>query len=198
MRRITLLAAAAALVATAQTAQAQTPQFALDVRGGYAIPTGDWNEDDTFDNGFGFGANVMAMVTPQVGIYAGWETFEFGVDEDEPGVEADATDAGFRGGVSVNIPLAQSPNITPFVELGVLYNTLEIGASGGGTSVEIESEEALGFEGGVGVAVALGERLSVVPMVRYRQHDVEFEDLEGGESESIQYVVVGVGLRLRL
>ena len=84
MRRITLLAAAttAALIATAHTVSAQTPQFALEVRGGYAIPTGDWNEDDTFNNGFGFGADVIAMVTPQVGIYAGWEMVQFDVDED--------------------------------------------------------------------------------------------------------------------
>lgn len=198
MRRITVLAAAAALLATVQSVSAQTPQFALEVRGGYAIPTGDWNEDDLFENGFGFGGNVMAMVTPQIGVYAGWETFTFNVDEDEAGVEADATDAGFRAGVSVNIPLPASPNISPFVELGALYNTLEISASGDGASVEIESDASIGFEGGVGVAVALGERLSVVPMVRYRQHKVEFEDIDAEDSEDISYVVVGVGLRIRL
>jgi opacity protein-like surface antigen len=197
MRRITVLAAAAALLGTVQTVSAQTPTFALEVRGGYAIPTGDWNEDDTFENGFGFGGNVIAQVTPQIGVYGGWESFTFNVDEDEEGVEADATDAGFRAGVIVNVPLAMAPNVAPFLEVGALYNTLEIGASGDGASVEIESEASVGFEGGVGVAVALGERLSVVPMVRYRQHNVEFEDLEG-ESEDISYVVVGVGLRLRL
>ncbi|MBW3571499.1 MAG: porin family protein [Gemmatimonadetes bacterium] len=197
MRRISVLAAAAALRGTVQTVSAQTPQFALEVRGGYAIPTGDWNEDDTFENGFGFGANVMAMVTPQIGVYAGWETFEFKVDEDEEGVEADATDAGFRAGVTVNVPLAQSPNLTPFVELGVLYNTLEISASAGGASIDVESDASLGFEAGLGVAVALGQRLSVVPMVRYRRHEVEFEDFSD-ESDTIEYVVVGIGLRLRL
>lgn len=198
MRRITVLAATAALVATAQSVSAQTPQFALEVRGGYAIPTGDWNEDDTFENGFGFGANAIAMVTPQIGVYAGWESFQFNVDEDEEGVEADATDVGFRAGAMFNVPLAQSPNLTPFVEAGVLYNKLEISASGDGASVEIDSESSIGFEAGVGVAVALGERLSVVPMVRYRQHQVEFEDIDAEDSEDISYVVVGVGLRLRL
>lgn len=198
MRRITVFAAAAALLATAQTVSAQTPEFAIEVRGSYAIPTGDWNEDDTFENGFGFGGNVLASVTPQIGVYAGWESVQFNVEEDEEGVEADATDVGFRAGIAVNVPLAQSPNITPFVELGALYNKLEISASGDGASVEIESENSLGFEAGVGVAVALGERLSVVPVVRYRQHDVEFEDIPAEDSESIQYVSIGVGLRLRL
>lgn len=198
MRRITVLAAAAALLGTVQSVSAQTPQFALEVRGGYAIPTGDWNEDDIFENGFGFGGSVMAMVMPQLGVYAGWESFTFSVDEDEEGVEADATDAGFRAGVTLNVPLAASPNIAPFLELGALYNTLEISASGDGASVEIESDGSFGFEAGLGVDVALGERLSVVPMVRYRQHSVEFEDLDSEDSEDISYVVVGVGLRLRL
>ena len=198
MRRITVLAAAAALLATVQSVSAQTPQFALEVRGGYAIPTGDWNEDDLFENGFGFGGNVLAMVTPQIGVYAGWESFTFSVDEDEEGVEADATDAGFRGGVSVNIPLPASPSISPFVELGVLYNRLEISASDGGTSIDFESDASIGFEGGVGVAVGLGERLSVVPMVRYRQHKVEFDDIDADDTEDISYVAVSVGLRLRL
>ena len=197
MRSIKVLTVAAALLGTAQVASAQTPSFALDVRGGYAIPTGDWNEDDTFKNGLGFGANVIAMVTPQVGVYAGWETFSFDVDEDEPGVEADATDAGFRAGVTLSVPMAQYPAVTPVLEAGVLYNTLEIGASGEGASIDFESEEALGFEAGAGVEVGVANRVSVIPMVRYRQHEVKFPDISD-ESETVSYIVVGVALRLRL
>lgn len=197
MRSIKVLAVAAALLGTVQAAPAQTPSFALDVRGGYAIPTGDWNEDDTFDNGLGFGANVIAMVTPQIGVYAGWETFSFDVEEDEPGVEADATDAGFRAGVTLSVPMARYPTITPVLEAGVLYNTLEISASGGGASIDFESEESLGFEAGLGVSFNVADRVSVVPMVRYRQHEVEFPDISD-ESETVSYVVVGVALRLRL
>jgi opacity protein-like surface antigen len=196
MRSIKALAVAAALLASVQAASGQT-QFALELRGGYAIPTGDWSEDDVFENGLGIGATAMAMVTPQVGVYAGWETFTFDVEEDEPGVEADATDAGFRAGVALSIPVAEYPRVTPFLEAGVLYNTLEIGASGDGASVEIESDPSIGFEAGFGVDVSVAPQVSVVPVVRYRQHEVEFEDFSD-ESETVQYVVVGVGLRLRL
>lgn len=199
MRRIDLLLAAGALLVTVHPAAAQfaqRPQFALEVRGGYAIPTGDWNEDDTFDNGLGFGANVIAMVTPQIGVYAGWETFQFAAEVDEEGVEADATDAGFRAGVTLSASVPQYRNVTPFIEAGVLYNTLEIEASGDGASISIESEESLGFEAGVGVAADVAPRVSIVPMLRFRQHDVEFEDFEG--SDTVQYVVIGVGLRLRI
>jgi opacity protein-like surface antigen len=201
MRSIKALGLAAVLLATAQAAEAQTPQFVLEARGGFAIPTGEWDEEDVLDNGFGFGANAKAMVTPMVGIYAGWETYTFGVEvEDEGDVDADATDSGFRAGVALSIPMPAYPTITPFVEAGAIYNTLEIGASDEGTSVEVESEAGIGFEGGIGVSVALGPNLSVTPSVRYRQHDATFEDLEEFEdaTTTVAYIVFGVGLSFRL
>jgi opacity protein-like surface antigen len=198
MRRIELLAVAGAVLIGSQPLAAQTPQLALEIRGGYAIPTGDWNEEDAFENGLGIGGSVMAMVTPQIGVYAGYEAFRFGVEEDEEGVEADATDAGFRAGISFSTNVPAYQNVTPFIEAGVLYNTMTIGASGDGTTIDIESEESLGFEAGVGFAATVAPRVSVVPMVRYRTHDVEF-DLEGLEgSDTVQYVIVGLGLRLSL
>jgi opacity protein-like surface antigen len=96
------------------------------------------------------------------------------------------------------MPLSQSNGLTPFVELGVLYNTLEIGASGDGTSIEIESDASIGFEGGAGVDAALNEKVSIVPMLRYRQHEVEFEEFADGESETVQYIAISLGVRLRL
>lgn len=198
MRSTRVLIITAALLGGAQALPAQAPSLVLEARGGYAIPSGEWNEDDVLENGFGLGATVMAMVTPQMGVYAGYEAFRFQVDDEELGTDADAhaTDAGFRAGISVSTPVPRYRAVTPFIEVGVLYNTLDIEASGDGTSVSIESEESLGFEAGVGFASALNERVSIVPMIRYRQHEVEFESFEG--SESVQYIVVGVGLRLRL
>lgn len=200
MRSIKVLAGAVALLASVQAVQAQTPPLAIEIRGDFAIPTGDWNEGDLLENGFGVGLDVMAQVSPQVGVYAGYEMVIFGVDEDVLGdvgdAEAEATDMGIRAGVSLNVPVASYPNLSPFVQLGVLYNSLEISASDGDQSAEIESEAALGFEAGVGVAIAAGPRLDVVPSLRFRQHEIEFEDIEG--SEDAQYVVVGIGLRLRM
>lgn len=198
MRRISLFAAAAALAATVQGAEAQTPQLALEARGGFAIPVGEWNEDEVLENGVGFGANLIGMVTPQIGVYAGWETYNFSIDEDEPGVEADATDAGFRAGVSLSTPVLPGNRITPFAELGVLYNTLKISANAGGTSIQFESDRSIGFEGGIGVVGAVNPRVSVVPTLRYRRHDVEFDDAEGLDAETVEYIVIGVGLRLHL
>jgi opacity protein-like surface antigen len=200
MRSIKVLAGAVALLASVQTVQAQT-QMSVEVRGGLGIATGDWNEEDLLEEGYGLGFDVRAQITPQMGVYAGYEMVVFGIDEEAlvgvpvDDVEAEATDAGFRVGVELNVPLASAPSVTPFVQAGIIYNSLEISASGPGGSDEAESDESLGFEAGVGLTVQVGPRLDVVPSVRFRQHEIEFEG-EGGEDA--QYVLISVGLRFRL
>jgi hypothetical protein len=198
MRSLMILAGAAALLAGAQPASAQTIPVAVEVRGAYAIPSGDWNEDGLFENGFGAGATVTAMVAPHRGIYVGWDMFRFPVDEEELGVDADAdgTDAGFRAGLASFIAIPWVPGTQLFSELGLVYNTFEISASDGGSSAGVESEWGLGYEATVGFTIQAAPRLDVVPNVRYRQHQVEFEDVDG--SDTVQYFAFGVGLRLRL
>lgn len=201
MRSIKVFAIAAAVLATVQAAEAQAPQIVLEARGGFAIPTGEWNDEDVLENGFGFGGNVKAMVTPMVGVYGGWETYMFGIDDEETGdVDADATDSGFRAGVVLEIPMAAYPSITPFVEAGAIYNTLEISASDEGTSVEIESDAGIGFEAGIGLSAALGPNLSVTPSVRYRSHDASFDEFADFDDDSVtvSYIVFGIGLAFRL
>ena len=197
MRSIMVLAGAAAMLA-GTTVSAQTPAISIEVRGGYTIPMGDWNDDELFENGFGAGVTVTAMVAPRMGVYAGWEMFRFPVDEDELGVDADAdgTDAGFRAGLASFIPIPSSPAVTPFTELGLVYNTFEISASNGNNSAGIESEWGLGYEAGVGAIIQVAPQVDVVPTIRFRQHKVEFEDVEG--SDDVQYFAFGVGLRLRM
>jgi opacity protein-like surface antigen len=197
MRFIKYVLCAAALAASVQTASAQTPRLALEVRGGAALPTGDWNEDEELDTGFGFGANARAMVSPTMSVYAGYEMYMFPVDIEGLGdVDADIEDAGFRGGVAVGIPMA-NPGFAPYLELGVIYNTTTLSVSDGSTSGEVESERGFGFEAGVGVAVPLGPNLSITPALRYRSHEVEFEDVAEGNTTA-SYISLDIGLRLHL
>lgn len=200
MRSIKVLAGAVALLAGVQTVQAQT-QMSVEVRGGVGIPTGDWNDEDLLEDGYGLGFDVRAQVTPQIGVYAGYEMVVFGADEEvldaPPGVDIEATDAGFRAGVELNVPLASAPSVTPFLQAGIIYNSLEISVSDGDASEEAESEESLGFEAGVGLTVRVGPRLDVVPSIRFRQHEIEYEDFGAG-TEDAQYVLISVGLRFRI
>lgn len=197
MRSITFMACSAALLAGAQTLSAQAPRLAVEVRGTVAVPSGEWNEGNLFDTGFGGGATVTAMFSERQGVYAGWEMVRFPVEEAEE-VDADGTDAGFRAGVASFLPISALPGVSVFAEGGLIYNTFEFSASDGGTSAEIESDASLGYEAGVGLAVRVAPRVDVIPVVRYRQHEAEFE-LEGSEnSETIKYFSYGVALRLRI
>jgi opacity protein-like surface antigen len=197
MRRIPLLAAAAALISTTQTVAAQTPVI-VEARGGYTFPTsGDWNESGYYQNGSGAGLTVTAMVRSQSGVYVGWESFRFPADQELPGVDerSYSTDAGFRAGLASFIPLAAIPAVTPFTELGLVYNTFEISLTDADTVITIETDPSLGYEAGVGAAIRVMSRLEVAPTFRYRQHKVEFED---GRSETVGYFALGLGLRMRL
>lgn len=199
MRSIGALAVAAVLLATVQDAAAQTPRLAVEVRGSYAIPSGDWNEDELFESGFGAGATVTAMFAPRMGVYAGWERFQFAIDEEQLGVdgaEGDGIDQGFRAGLASFLPIGADSSLAITAELGAIYNTFEISASDGNNSAGIESDASVGFEAGVGLAVPIATRLQVTPSVRVRWHDVEFDDFEG--SDTVQYFALGVGLRLQL
>jgi opacity protein-like surface antigen len=199
MRSITFMACAAALLAGAQTLSAQTPRLAVEVRGSAAVPSGAWNEEDLFGTGLGGGATVTAMFSERQGIYAGWEMVRFPVDTEEAEeVDADGTDAGFRAGLASFLPISALPGVSIFAEVGLIYNTFEFSATDGGTSAEIESDASLGYETGVGVAVRVAPRVDVIPVIRYRQHEAEFE-IDGFEdSETIKYFSYGVGLRLSL
>lgn len=197
MRQIPLLAAAAALISTTQTVAAQTPVI-VEARGGYTFPTnGDWNESGYYQNGSGAGLTVTAIVTSQSGVYVGWERFRFPADQELPGVDARSysTDAGFRAGVAAFIPLAALPAVTPFTELGLVYNTFEVSLTDADTVITIETDPSLGYEAGVGATVRVMSRLEVAPTFRFRQHKVEFED---GTSDTVEYFALGVGLRVRL
>jgi opacity protein-like surface antigen len=191
MRMISMLTAA--LTLAGGSAAAQTPVF-IEARGGYAIPTGDWNEGDAIDNGFSIGLNVIGMFTPQVGAYAGWEVVRSDAEDEQPDVDADASDVGFRAGLTASIPLPRSPQVTPFVEVGAVYNKVQFGASTDEGTVILESESALGFEAGLGASVGVHPRVSISPSVRYRQHEVELLGL----SDTVEYIMISVGARLRL
>lgn len=176
--------------------------FAVEVRGGGAMPTGDWNEEEAIDNGVGFGANIQVSVAPMLSIYGGWERYAFPLDtEEDPdfeGVEADATDSGFRLGGQITVPLSGLAGASPFVFGGLTYGKMEVEASDGSSSISFESDGAVGFEVGGGVAISVAPMLSLTPAVRYRSHSAEFDAFQdlGGEETTVSYVSLDVGLKL--
>lgn len=196
-----LRSALVVLVAMGVATQVHAQSFGAEVRGGFAMPTGEWNEDDELETGFGFGGNVHAMFTPMLGAYAGWERWEFGV-EDEPGfedIDAKAIDTGFRAGAHLALPVAALP-VSPYVRAGLFYGSTEIQFSGEGGSLSLESDDGIGFEAELGAGIRLGPTISFTPALMYRQHSAEFDAASefGDNDTTVGYVALVLGMRFNL
>lgn len=179
--------------------EAQRLPIAIEARGGFALPTGEWNDDEGVDNGVGFGANLQFTVTPLFGVYAGWERFAFGADGDLDGADAEFVDAGGRAGLHLMLPLEGLP-VAPFARGGIYYGSTVLEIDGAGASLDLESDSSLGFEVEGGVELPLGMVVSLVPSVLFRTHEAEFDALDGSgvdPEQTVSYVVLGAGLKLR-
>ena len=199
MKRHTSAALFATFLAlgAASAVEAQSLPVSFELRGGAAIPTGDWNEGDFVENGIGFGAAVKYAPTPLLGVYAGWDRFSFDIDTPDLGdVDASLNDSAFRLGAELNVPAADLP-VAPFVSAGLVYGKTEVEASGGNAWLGGESDSSLGFEGAVGLEFAAGP-LAVRPAVGYRSRSVEV-DIDGETSspeETISYLTFVIGFSL--
>lgn len=202
MKKTTLgLLSLVAGAAFAVPAHAQIPNFtpfSLEVRGGFAIPTGDFGESDdegSIETGWSVGANATYHFMPLLGVYAGYTHTRFGVD----GIEGlDVVDQGVSAGVRVAVPTPLIP-IDPYLKAGLVYNSLSFDFDeepGGEFDDVIDSDNSLGFEVGAGVGIGLGPKLSFTPQVTYTRYEPQF-DGEGADI-NVEHVRVDVGLRIRL
>ncbi|HEX6041640.1 outer membrane beta-barrel protein [Longimicrobium sp.] len=192
-----------AAAAFAVPAHAQIPNitpFSLEVRGGLAVPTGDFGEkvgdDPSVETGYTVGANATYHFMPLLGVYAGYTYNRFGLDGFD-GV--DVVDQGLSAGVRVAVPTPLIP-IDPYLKAGVVYNRVgfefDEGDDGGELDDATESDQSLGFEVGAGIGIGLGPKLSFTPQVTYTRYEPQF-DGEGIEV-NVEHVRVDVGLRIRL
>ncbi|HEU0053732.1 MAG TPA: outer membrane beta-barrel protein, partial [Longimicrobium sp.] len=154
------LLAAVATLAGAGTLSAQsmgpTTPLAIEVRGGLALPTGD--DADGLNTGFTVGGDLIFQATPMIGIYAGYNYNEFGVEDvDDVSVNV----KGFDAGVRLGFPTTSLGGFTPFLKGGVLYQSAEI------TDTDIETDDEFGFEVGGGLEYMLGNRVSFTPAASY-------------------------------
>lgn len=197
MRKLVAATCAVAALLTAGTearAQGLFP-LAVEARGGFAVPQGDWKDDFGVDGGFGYGINARLQLMPLISFYGGWETYTFDMDTED----GEAKDAGLRAGAQLSLPLSALTGLSPYAFAGVIYNRTSM-EFGDGVSVEIESDDGFGWEAGAGVSVPFMPTLSFTPGVRYRTHSADFGasgDFEG-EELTVSYIVVDLGLKLGL
>jgi opacity protein-like surface antigen len=191
MKKTMLAATAVLAAAAANPAAAQVPNitpFSVEVRGGLALPTGDFGEG--IDTGFTVGANATYHLLPLIGIYGGYTYNEFDVGNSDFKVK----DQGFSAGVRLAVPTPLIP-IDPYVKAGAVFNQLERPTLTG--VGDEKSDRKTGFEVGAGVGIGLGPKLSFTPQVTYTKYNSDFSAL-GTTSDEVSHIRVDVGLRLRL
>lgn len=187
------------LLSAAGTAQAQGIfPLAVEVRGAFAMPQGDWNESEAIGNGFGYGLDARLQILPLISLYGGWDHYTFDMESAE-GSETDASDSGLHLGGLVSLPLSAITGVSPFAFAGLVYNRTTLNASAGSASLEGESDDELGYELGAGVAFPFAPTLSLTPAVRYRTHPASFTTVGDGEGDTtVSYLSLEVGLKLGL
>ncbi|HEX8694064.1 MAG TPA: porin family protein [Longimicrobium sp.] len=187
-----LLAALAAL-SVAGTAQAQlgpTTPFSVEVRGGAALPQGDFG--DGLDTGWGLGLNASYNFTPMLAVYAGYSFNSFAVEDDGEEFDADVNDRGFDAGLRAGF--APIGGFSPWVRGGLVFHEIEIEDNDSGLSATTDSN--LGFEVGGGLSFPLGPRISVTPGVSYTRYTIDDEDLE--EDLDVSHLKIDIGLHIRI
>jgi hypothetical protein len=184
---------------TAAYAAAQVP-IELHAYGGVAVPRGDWNENDVFDNGWGYGANLVVHPIPIIGFYAGWDRFHFGFEEDGAlaGTDVTINDTAIRGGVELKSPVSVHI-VRPFVSGGFVFGQNEIELTEGDTTRRFTTDAKLGLEGSAGLDIAAGP-IGIRPRVGYRSHAADFGDFSeaiGDGETTVSYLNFTVGISIR-
>ena len=173
--RASLMAGAAALAFSASEAQAQ---IALSIAGGPSFATGDFG--DGLDMGYhakvaaGFSLPMLPIGFEADGM---WTRFDISDSDENVRLLSGTLNA------VINLP---TPGITPYLVGGVgIYNTKN--------SVFDESSSDFGANVGVGVRMGLVGLGGV--FAEARLHNVFVGDDEEGESDSIRFVPVSLGIR---
>lgn len=196
MKRTTLgmIAMIAALgVAGQAEAQMGTLPISAEVRGGFGFPMGNFGDDARYDAqvGPGFEASLGLGLTSMLGVYAGFDWFEFGVPSTLAN-DAKYTDSGLNAGAMLN--LSGMAPMGPWVRGGVVWHKLSSSGNAVGVDFSRSSDRSLGFEVGAGLSFPLGMVISVTPGVRYVSYNPQFNG-STSDNSNVSYLIGDVGLR---
>jgi opacity protein-like surface antigen len=164
-------------------------RFGLELRGGAAFPD-QTNLDGAKPNtGAGLGLTASVRALPNVHFYVGWEWHHFTFDVP---FDADLDDTGYAFGAQFQRPVAGSLDF--WLRGGGNYSKLKIDFSESGFSYE--SEHALGWELGGGVAYAIAPNFALTPGIRYRasQSDLDIGKDTGPYPMDHSYVLAELGV----
>jgi opacity protein-like surface antigen len=170
-----LLTAGMWFTLSAADASAQS-RLSLEGRVGAAIPTGDLSDGDA-GTGLALAAEAMYSFSPILTGYIGVSRDAFSCDDED--FCEDLSSSGLQGGLK--FLLAREGSLLPWVRLGLIGQSLDLG--------DEDTDMSLGFEAGGGLDIDVSPRFAVVPGVHYRSYSPDFDpgDLD------VRYFVLSLG-----
>jgi len=193
MRIISVTSASVLSVLLFASPLSAQPRWTAEVRGGINAALEEFNGVD-LKIGPGFEMGVGLRVAPDVFVYGAWDWQNRATKTSLFGVSADVEDTGYAFGLRYVAPL--SGRVKPWVRAGGLYTHVEIEDEDAGDLIA-DSTHTLGFEVGGGVDLALNDRWSLTPGMRYRRFDPKVRRAGTETSATLSYMTFDVGIAWR-
>ena len=147
-------------------------RLALELRGGLAVPLGEFTEADPgigAEPGPHIGAAALWRFTPGIAVHLGYSRSSFGCERcGRAGLDDQVVDAGLDAGLHFRLPL-QLVGVAPWVSVAGVFHELVF--SGEGST--LSSGYAPGFRLGAGVAVPIAGAFALKPGVSYSSYSAE-------------------------
>ena len=177
---------------------AASSPFSLQVRGGVAIPTGQFADAEPgigAEAGPQIGAAALWHFTPALAVSVGYSRSWFGCGRCAArGLDDQVADAGFDGALQLQLPVPLS-RIEAWISAGGIFHELIF--SGGGNA--LSSDQALGFRVGGGIALPLFRSFMITPGIHYSSYSAELElGAFPDQTVDVTHFTVSVGLMYRL
>jgi hypothetical protein len=148
--------------------------------------------DANLKPGFGAEGILAYHFTPAIAVYAGWSWNKFGSNQKNNGTNLDFDETGYSYGLQFLVPIAES-KIDFFARGGGLYNHIEVEE---GNDIINDSGHGFGWQVEGGVAIPVGDRLKLLPTIRYRSlsRNVTIERIE--KPVDLNYLSTGLGIQI--
>jgi opacity protein-like surface antigen len=169
------------------------PRWTAEVRVGGNATIDEFAGVD-LKSGMGSEFGLGIRVAPDLFVYGAWDWQQHRSKAPLFGAIADVEDTGYAFGLRYVVPVASRAR--PWVRAGGLYNHVEIEGADAGDLLA-DSEHTWGFEAGGGLDVALNDRWSLTPGVRYRRFEPNVRFGGAASSATLSYVAFDVGIAFK-
>jgi hypothetical protein len=189
----TRIAPAAFALALLPAAGLAAQRVTLDVRGAVALPTTTLAEAD-LPTGLSLGGTVALRLMPHLSVYGGWDWLRFGGVSSFAGVDDDFEETGYTFGLRFEHPFAGEADggLHYRAEVGGTYKHIEIENAAGDPVADTKHD--LGYEGGFGLVLPLGNGPRLVGMARYRSLSRDFVIGTETTAGNLRYIALELGV----